>query len=83
MGTSIAASFLPPPVAFVEGYYIVGLLADAFLAQYGPQRIVHDPRLTWNTRAMTEAAGGEAVQSRTGHAFIKTADARGRRHLRR
>ena len=56
---------------FVEGYYIVGLLADAFLAQYGPQRIVHDPRLTWNTRAMTEAAGGEAVQSRTGHAFIK------------
>jgi phosphomannomutase len=56
---------------FVEGYYIVGLLADAFLAQHGPQRIVYDPRLTWNTRAMTEAAGGEAVQSRTGHAFIK------------
>ncbi|MEL0087546.1 MAG: phosphomannomutase [Halieaceae bacterium] len=56
---------------FVEGYYIVGLLADAFLAKYGPQRIVHDPRLTWNTRSIAEAAGGEAVQSKTGHAFIK------------
>ena len=56
---------------FVEGYYIVGLLADAFLAQQGPQRVVHDPRLTWNTQAIVEAAGGEAVASKTGHAFIK------------
>ena len=56
---------------FVEGYYIVGLLADAFLAQHGPQRVVHDPRLTWNTQAIVEAAGGEAVASKTGHAFIK------------
>jgi len=56
---------------FVEGYYIVGLLAEAFLAQQGPQRVVHDPRLTWNTQAIVEAAGGEAVASKTGHAFIK------------
>ena len=56
---------------FVEGYYIVGLLAEAFLSQHPAQRIVHDPRLTWNTKAMVEAAGGEAVQSKTGHAFIK------------
>ena len=35
---------------FIEGYYIVGLLAEAFLSQLGPQRIVHDPRLTWNTQ---------------------------------
>lgn len=56
---------------FVEGYYIVGLLAEAFLLQQGAQRIVHDPRLTWNTRAIVEAAGGDPVQSKTGHAFIK------------
>ena len=56
---------------FIEGYYIVGLLADAFLTKTGPQRIVHDPRLTWNTQAIVSDAGGEPVASRTGHAFIK------------
>ena len=56
---------------FVEGYYIVGLLAEAFLAQQGPQRVVHDPRLTWNTQAIVAEAGGDAVASKTGHAFIK------------
>ena len=56
---------------FIEGYYIVGLLAEAFLKSQGSQRIVHDPRLTWNTRAIVEASGGEAIQSKTGHAFIK------------
>ncbi len=57
--------------SFVEGYYIVGLLAEAFLAQQGPQRVVHDPRLTWNTQDIVSLAGGEAVASKTGHAFIK------------
>lgn len=56
---------------FVEGYYIVGLLAEAFLKRHGGQRIVHDPRLTWNTRAIVEGLGGTPVQSKTGHAFIK------------
>lgn len=56
---------------FVEGYYIVGLLAEAFIQRDGPQRIVHDPRLTWNTRDIVDSAGGEAIQSKTGHAFIK------------
>lgn len=56
---------------FVEGYYIVGLLAEAFLRKAGPQRIVHDPRLTWNTRAIVSDAGGEPIESKTGHAFIK------------
>ena len=56
---------------FVEGYYIVGLLAEAFLSKRGPQRVVHDPRLVWNTRDIVEGGGGEAVQSKTGHAFIK------------
>jgi phosphomannomutase len=56
---------------FIEGYYIVGLLAEAFLSRLGPQKIVHDPRLTWNTQAIARAAGGEPVLSKTGHAFIK------------
>ncbi|MEM8562356.1 MAG: phosphomannomutase [Pseudomonadota bacterium] len=56
---------------FVEGYYVVGLLAEAFLKQQGPARVVHDPRLVWNTIDIVESRGGEAVQSKTGHAFIK------------
>lgn len=56
---------------FVEGYYVVGLLAEAFLKQQGKGKIVHDPRLTWNTVDIVESLGGEAVQSKTGHAFIK------------
>ncbi|MDZ7782849.1 MAG: phosphomannomutase [Halioglobus sp.] len=56
---------------FIEGYYVVGLLAEAFLKQWGPGRIVHDPRLVWNTIDIVESLGGEAVQSKTGHAFIK------------
>jgi phosphomannomutase len=56
---------------FIEGYYVVGLLAAAFLRQQGPARIVHDPRLTWNTIEIVQSLGGEAVQSKTGHAFIK------------
>lgn len=56
---------------FIEGYYIVGLLAEAFLKKHSPEKIVHDPRLVWNTVDLTESLGGEAVQSKTGHAFIK------------
>lgn len=56
---------------FIEGYYIVGLLAKAFLEKNDGAKIIHDPRLTWNTIEITESAGGEAVQSKTGHAFIK------------
>ena len=56
---------------FIEGYYVVGLLAEAFLKEHGPSRIVHDPRLTWNTVDIVKSGGGEAVQSKTGHAFIK------------
>jgi len=57
--------------AFIEGYYIVGLLAAQLLEKHPGARIIHDPRLTWNTIDMVAAAGGVAVQSKTGHAFIK------------
>ncbi|MBB5192441.1 phosphomannomutase [Silvimonas terrae] len=56
---------------FIEGYYIVGLLAAAFLALQPGSRIIHDPRLTWNTVDVVQQAGGIPVQSKTGHAFIK------------
>lgn len=56
---------------FIEGYYIVGLLAEAFLLKHKGEKVIHDPRLTWNTIDMVKRSGGEAIQSKTGHAFIK------------
>lgn len=56
---------------FIEGYYIVGLLAQAFLIQQPGEKIVHDPRLVWNTLDVVEKYQGTTVQSKSGHAFIK------------
>lgn len=56
---------------FIEGYYIVGLLAQSFLERNPGAAIIHDPRLTWNTQAICEQYGGRAVRCKTGHAFIK------------
>lgn len=56
---------------FIEGYYIVGLLAQSFLLKEQGAKIIHDPRLTWNTIDIVEKQGGEPILSKTGHAFIK------------
>ena len=56
---------------FIEGYYLVGLLAEAMLARQPGARIIHDPRLVWNTREIVEQAGGIPVAAPTGHALIK------------
>lgn len=56
---------------FIEGYYIVGLLAESFLLKEQGAKIIHDPRLTWNTIDIVEKNGGKPIQSKTGHAFIK------------
>ena len=56
---------------FIEGYYIVGLLAESMLKSEPGGKIVHDPRLTWNTLDVVNAAGGEPVLSKSGHSFIK------------
>lgn len=58
---------------FIPGEYIVGLLADVFLAKEPGATIIHDPRVIWNTRDVVARAGGVAVQARTGHAFLKQA----------
>ena len=56
---------------FIEGYYIVGLLASVFLKRERGAKIVHDPRLTWNTLDIVNALGGKPVLCKSGHAFIK------------
>ena len=56
---------------FIEGYYIVGLLAEIFLKKYPGEKIMYDPRLTWNTLEIVERLGGEAIRCRSGHAFMK------------
>ena len=56
---------------FIEGYYIVGLLAKSLLKKFPNEKIVHDPRLVWNTLEIVEKAGGTAVESVSGHAYIK------------
>jgi len=56
---------------FIEGYYLVGLLAEEFLRREPGARIVHDPRLTWNTIDIVRRHGGEPVLCKSGHAFIK------------
>jgi phosphomannomutase/phosphomannomutase/phosphoglucomutase len=56
---------------FIEGYYLVGLLAEVFLKREPGARIVHDPRLTWNTQEIVQRNGGVPVLCKSGHAFIK------------
>jgi phosphomannomutase len=56
---------------FIEGYYLVGLLAQEMLKKEPGAKILYDPRLTWNTEEIVQQAGGVAVMTRTGHAFIK------------
>ena len=56
---------------FIEGYYLVALLASASLKQHPGSKIVHDPRLTWNTVDVVEKAGGIPIMNKTGHAFMK------------
>ncbi len=63
--------FFDEHAGFVEGYYIVGLLAESFLRKTPGAKVIHDPRLTWNTIEIAQQFGGEAIQCKTGHAFIK------------
>ncbi len=56
---------------FIEGYYIVGLLAKSILKKNKGEKIVHDPRLVWNTVKIVKENGGEPVLSQSGHAYIK------------
>lgn len=59
--------------AFVDGEYVVALIAAAMLVRSPGSAIVHDPRVIWNTLAEIERAGGTAIAAPTGHAFLKAA----------
>lgn len=72
-GDSDRCFFFDENGRFIEGYYIVGLLAAAMLKQHPGATILHDPRLIWNTQETVEQAGGKAIMTKTGHAFIKEA----------
>jgi phosphomannomutase len=63
--------FFDENARFIEGYYVVGLLTEAFLKKNPGAKVVHDPRLTWNTMDIARQFGGVAIESKTGHAFIK------------
>ena len=63
--------FFDADARFIEGYYIVGLLAEAFLSKQAGEKVVHDPRLTWNTMEIAKQFSGTPIMSKTGHAFIK------------
>ena len=63
--------FIDENGCFVEGYYMVGLLAGYFLKRCPGAVIVHDPRLYWNTQEICRRLGGRAVESKGGHAFMK------------
>ena len=63
--------FLDGSGNFIEGYYIVGVLAEAILALNPGGTVIYDPRLTWNTLEVVQRAGGRAVMCKSGHAFIK------------
>lgn len=63
--------FLDGDGNFIEGYYIVGLLAQALFMENPNQTIIYDPRLTWNTLEIVQKFGGRAVMCKSGHAFIK------------
>ena len=56
---------------FVEGYYLVGLIAQTMLRAEPGAAILYDPRLTWNTENVVTAAGGRPLICKTGHAFFK------------
>ncbi|RZU46853.1 phosphomannomutase/phosphomannomutase/phosphoglucomutase [Fluviicoccus keumensis] len=56
---------------FIEGYYLVGLLAEQLLKKAPGSTVIYDPRLTWNTVQLVEAFGGKPVISKCGHSFIK------------
>jgi phosphomannomutase len=58
---------------FIPGEYVVGLLAQAFLAKHPGEAVVHDPRVVWNVIDAVASAGGRAIQTKTGHTFVKQA----------
>lgn len=57
---------------FISGAYMTALLATIMLKKHGTQnKILYDPRVVWPVRKATSEAGGHAIMSKSGHAFMK------------
>ncbi len=56
---------------FIDGSYVVGMLAAAFLQKHQGETIVYDPRVIYNTEHVIEQLGGTPALSKSGHSFIK------------
>ncbi|MBR4152632.1 MAG: phosphomannomutase [Selenomonadaceae bacterium] len=56
---------------FIEGYYMVGFLAESFLEKHTGEKIIFDPRAIWNTIDIVESLGGKPLMCRSGHVYIK------------
>lgn len=56
---------------FIEGSYIVGMLAEVFLKKHQGESIVYDPRVIYNTENVIAQNGGTPAISKSGHSFIK------------
>lgn len=56
---------------FIDGSYVVGMLAEAFLNKHEGESIVYDPRVVYNTQSVIAQHGGIAQISKSGHSFIK------------
>ena len=56
---------------FIDGSYVVGMLAAAFLQKYPKQTIVYDPRVIYNTQNVIKKMQGTPALSKSGHSFIK------------
>ncbi len=59
--------------AFIEGCYMVGFLAEAFLKKNPGAKIVCEPRALWNTLDIIENLGGKEIICRSGHSYMKDA----------
>jgi phosphomannomutase len=57
--------------AFIDGEYIVALLAQAFCSKETGAGIVYDPRVIWAIEGTVNRAGGTPILSRVGHSHIK------------
>jgi phosphomannomutase len=56
---------------FVPGDFVTALLAESVLEREPGAKIIYDVRASWAVPRTVEAAGGEALINRVGHAFIK------------
>jgi phosphomannomutase len=56
---------------FVPGDFVTALIAETVLRRHQGEKVIYDVRASWAVPETIERAGGVALESRVGHAFIK------------